>query len=285
MTQSLVRTAAHPAEEIRFEFGRNWRNFLSVIDEERIAVAVESLKVMLDVDRLDGRSFLDIGCGSGLFSLAAVRLGANVRSFDFDPQSVACTEEMKRRFAPEADWIISSGSILDDVFVATLPKFDVVYSWGVLHHTGKMWDAIDRAISLVAPSGQLAISIYNDQGGASRRWRVIKKIYNHSPSPLKSLIALGFGLSHEVRQALIRLVRFQNPLPFADWKRKKQDRGMSPWHDIVDWIGGYPFEVARPEEIFRYCRCQGFELTHLTTQAGGYGCNEFVFRRRSTVSE
>ncbi|WP_437193742.1 class I SAM-dependent methyltransferase [Planctomicrobium sp. SH527] len=256
-----------------------------MIDEERIAVAVESLKVMLHVDHLDGSTFLDVGCGSGLFSLAAVRLGAMVRSFDFDPQSVACTEEMKRRFAPDAEWIISSGSILDDAFVATLPESDIVYSWGVLHHTGKMWEAIESVLPLVAPSGQLAISIYNDQGGASRRWRVIKKVYNQSPSPLKSLIALGFGLSHELRQALIRVVRLQNPLPFADWRQKKQDRGMSPWHDIVDWIGGYPFEVAKPEEVFLYCRRQGFELTHLTTQAGGYGCNEFVFRRRTFNSD
>jgi 2-polyprenyl-3-methyl-5-hydroxy-6-metoxy-1,4-benzoquinol methylase len=277
----MTTTNAPPGQNdgLRFEFGRNWRNFLSVVDEERIRSAERSLCAMLECEDLSGRSFLDVGCGSGLFSLAAVRLGARVRSFDVDPESVACAEELKRRFAPDAEWQISPGSILDDAFLDTLTAYDVVYSWGVLHHTGAMWEAFGRVCRLVGPGGRLAISIYNDQGGASRRWRIIKRIYNRSPLPVRWMMAAGFALLHELRQSLIRLLRRENPLPFADWARKKQDRGMSPWHDVVDWIGGYPFEVAKPEEVFRFCRAAGFELTWLTTQGCGYGCNEYVFRR------
>ncbi len=53
------------------------------------------------METLAGNSFLDVGSGSGLFSLAAMRLGADrVHSFDYDPQSVGCTKELKRRFPP-----------------------------------------------------------------------------------------------------------------------------------------------------------------------------------------
>src|SRR3989442_11992645 len=120
----------------RFEFGKNWSQFLTTIDEERIRVAEQSLKEMLEIDHLQGKSFLDIGSGSGLFSLAARRLGASVHSSDFDPKSVACTRELKRRFFSEdKNWRIEQGSVLDKNYLLSLGTFDVVYSWGVLHHT------------------------------------------------------------------------------------------------------------------------------------------------------
>jgi 2-polyprenyl-6-hydroxyphenyl methylase/3-demethylubiquinone-9 3-methyltransferase len=113
----------------RFEFGKNWSRFLSRLNEERIVRAENSLKMMLEAEDLRGRSFLDIGCGSGLFSLAARRLGAHVRSFDYDPQSAACTRELKRRYFPEdAGWVIDEGSILDRKYVQSLGRFDIVYS-------------------------------------------------------------------------------------------------------------------------------------------------------------
>src|SRR5439155_18132467 len=172
------------AEGKRFEFGKNWSRFLACLDEQRIAAAEASLREMLEVNDLVGERFLDIGCGSGLFSLAARRLGAVVHSFDYDPHSVACTQELKRRyFADDAFWTIEEGSVLDAGYLAALGQFDVVYSWGVLHHTGQMWQALDLVAPLVADEGKLFIAIYNDQGGVSRRWRAIKRVYNRSPWP------------------------------------------------------------------------------------------------------
>jgi len=127
----------------RFEFGENWARFLSVLNEDRIIEAEKSLKEMLDISDLKDKSFLDIGSGSGLFSLAARRLGARVRSFDYDPQSVACTNELKRfYFNDDPNWIIEEGNVLDDNYINSLGQYDVVYSWGVLHHTGEMWQAL-----------------------------------------------------------------------------------------------------------------------------------------------
>jgi len=267
----------------RFEFGKNWRQFLRLLDDDRIAEAERSLGQLLEVDNLEGKTFLDIGSGSGLFSLAARRRGATVFSFDYDPQSVACTNELKQRYFPQdAQWTIEQGSVLDVDYLKKLPKFDVVYSWGVLHHTGSMWQALENAQSLVRDEGQLCVAIYNDQGGASRRWTMIKRIYNRSPKPLQWGLVLGVGCFFEIRSALIRLLRFQNPLPFQDWAKKKKDRGMSPWYDLVDWVGGYPFEVAKPEEVFDFYRAKGFTLTKLTTQGSGFGCNEFVFKKTSS---
>src|SRR5436305_7602592 len=144
----------------RFEFGENWARFLELLDDGRIARAEESLKAMLEVESLAGRSFLDIGSGSGLFSLAARRLGARVHSFDFDPQSVACTRELRRRFFNEdPTWTIDEASALDEDYVRALGLFDVVYSWGVLHHTGQMWRALENARLPVAAGGKLFIAI------------------------------------------------------------------------------------------------------------------------------
>jgi 2-polyprenyl-6-hydroxyphenyl methylase/3-demethylubiquinone-9 3-methyltransferase len=281
----MSKQAAEVARGERFEFGKNWQRFLSLLDDERIDEAVRSLTKALRTDRLDGLSFLDAGCGSGLFSLAAQRLGARVRSFDFDPQSVACTREVKRRYAPDDEgWTIEEGSVLDRSFLESLPEFDIVYSWGVLHHTGAMWDALENLHICVADGGQLYISVYNDQGTPSRIWAALKRFYNRSGNVVRVMLVAGVGLFFEMRTALIRLLRLQNPLPFRRWAEKKKDRGMSIWHDLVDWVGGYPFEYAKPDVVFAFFFERGFTLDYLRTQAGGHGCNEFVFVKSDGAS-
>lgn len=170
----------------RFEFGKNWARFLGALNEERIAQARKSLSERLELETLPGKTFLDIGSGSGLVSLAARRLGARVHSFDYDPHSVNCTRELKRRYFPDdPQWTIEEGSALDNDYLRSLGTFDVVYSWGVLHHTGDMWTALDNVAPLVREGGILFISLYNDQGTASRRWKKTKKLYNQLPRGLR----------------------------------------------------------------------------------------------------
>jgi 2-polyprenyl-3-methyl-5-hydroxy-6-metoxy-1,4-benzoquinol methylase len=266
------------AEGKRFEFGKNWSRFLTCLNEERVAAAEASLKQMLEVEELAEERFLDIGCGSGLFSLAARRLGAFVHSFDYDPQSVACTAELKRRYFPgDVLWTIEEGSVLDQSYLASLARFDVVYSWGVLHHTGQMWKALEHVAPLVDEGGKLFIAIYNDRGGASRRWAAVKRLYNRSPWPARELLVLTIGAGFRMREGLSRLARLQNPLPLGQPKEVRV-RGMSAWHDLVDWVGGYPFEVAKPEQIFEFYRERGFVLQQLKTDRG-HGCNEYVLQK------
>jgi 2-polyprenyl-6-hydroxyphenyl methylase/3-demethylubiquinone-9 3-methyltransferase len=269
--------------EQRFAFGKNWQAFASSIGPQRIDRAVESLRSMLGVDSLAGKRFLDIGCGSGLFSLAAHRLGAQVVSIDFDHDSVACTQELRDQYASDGDWEVRQGSVLDESFMASLGAADVVYCWGVVHHTGEMRRAIEVVSKLVCERGRLFLSVYNDQGGASRRWLAIKRAYNALPSFLRPVWVLLIAGFYESIFALARLASGNNPLPFADWRRKKEDRGMSAWHDWVDWVGGLPFEVASPEEIIVPLRSRGFVLDNLKTVRGGWGCNEYVFTRHDST--
>jgi 2-polyprenyl-3-methyl-5-hydroxy-6-metoxy-1,4-benzoquinol methylase len=266
----------------RFEFGRNWQHFLGHLNESRINEAEESLKRMLEVPNLQGMSFLDIGSGSGLFSLAAHRLGARVHSFDYDPASVACARELKRRYCEnDSAWTIEEGSVLDAEYVRSLGNFDVVYSWGVLHHTGAMWRALDNAQIAVRRGGRLFIAIYNDTGSQSARWRLIKRTYNKLPRYLKVPFAVATVAPGEAKAALRALLRLRPQEYVQSWTRYDHSRGMSHWHDIIDWVGGYPYEVASPEEIFDFYRAKGFGLTKMKCGGVGLGCNEYVFVRHS----
>ncbi|NNE97797.1 MAG: class I SAM-dependent methyltransferase [Pyrinomonadaceae bacterium] len=266
----------------RFEFGRNWSRFLELLNEERILKAEESLSGMLETDTLDGLRFLDIGSGSGLFSLAAKRLGAKVHSFDFDTSSYECTRELKRRFFKnDEDWVVEQGSALDRKYIESLGKFDIVYSWGVLHHTGAMWDGLDNASLAVGNEGLLFVAIYNDTGSQAKRWKVIKKTYCQLPTVLKTPFAILTMIPEETRRMASAIARLKPWEYFEFWKNYTNSRGMNYWYDIIDWVGGYPYEVAAPDEIFEFYKEKGFELRKLKCGGVGLGCNEFVFRKRS----
>ena len=285
----LVGAADAHAREVargeRFEFGGNWASFLSVLDEDRIAAAERGLQRMLQVDRLDGLRFLDIGSGSGLSSLAARRLGGRVHSFDYDPQSVACTSELRRRYFPgDAAWVVERGSALDAGYLQSLGTFDVVYSWGVLHHTGQMWDALEHAVLPVAPGGKLFIAIYNDTGTQSRRWHAIKRMYNELPALARTPFAVAVTAPAELKAVAAAVLR-RRPMEYVrSWTDYRRRRGMNKWHDIVDWVGGYPYEFATPDQIFDFYQARGFTLTKMKCGGVGLGCNEFVFARVPTLA-
>ena len=268
-------------QQERFAFGKNWSRFLKHLTEDRIQEAEKSLSNNLGVQDLKGKTFLDIGSGSGLFSLAAHRLGATVFSFDYDQDSVACTQYLKKQYGnQESTWSVQQGSVLDQAFLAQFGQVDILYSWGVLHHTGNMMQAFENVAVFVKEHGFLFVSIYNDQGKASKRWKWIKERYNRSGFSIKFLLLLCCLLRLWACTVTKDFLRSGNPL--KTWVLyQKNNRGMSAWYDLIDWVGGYPFEVATPEVVFDFFKKKGFNLLHLKTCAGGLGCNEFVFRKVS----
>lgn len=259
----------------RFTFGENWSRFLEVLDEDRIREAELSLKTMLNLEHFEGLTFLDAGCGSGLFSLAAWRLGAKVYSFDYDPQSVATTLEMHRRYCNNNSWEIETGSVLDTEYLNRLGQFDIVYSWGVLHHTGNMWQAMKNIVPLVNAKGYLFIALYNDQGSTSRFWLKVKKTYC-SGNAGRLVIKLLFFPTFFFTGLLSDLCQKKNPIKRYTEYRKQ--RGMSLIHDWIDWFGGYPFETAKPEEVLDFYFKHKFTMIKLATRQS-LGCNQFVFHR------
>lgn len=261
----------------RFEFGKNWLDFLNGLNDEKIEESKSKITEWLG--NIENKTFLDIGNGSGIHSLAAKMLGAKVYSFDYDQQSFECVSALKEKYFPNDDnWKIEKGSALDKDYIESLGKFDIVYSWGVLHHTGEMWKALEYAEIPVKNGGDLLIAIYNDQGDISKGWAVSKKLYVNNGYVVKKILLYALVSYSEFRGMIKRLITKQNPFSFKHWDEYYKQRGMSRMHDYIDWIGGYPFEVAKPEEIFDFYKEKGYSIEKLKTCAGGKGCNEFLFK-------
>ena len=268
-------------ERLRFRFGTNWQSYLdAALTPGRIERAIESLRLLLGVSDLAGQTVLDIGCGSGLFSLAACRLGAvQVTSFDYDADSVEASLALRTRAGFSAEqWTITQGSVLDAGFMAQLPPSEVVYAWGVLHHTGAMWQAIAAAAAKVQPGGRFALAIYNKVRSplmSSAHWHRVKQFYNQAAPPARRTMELGYATAFLAVDA----ARWHNPLTTIRRYNSDDGRGMDFWHDVRDWLGGFPYEYASAGEVFMFLHQQfGFELTYLNTSYG-VGCNEFTFRR------
>ena len=250
----------------RFHFGRNWKNFSKTIDGTAIESSKESLEKLLCGISLEGKTFLDIGSGSGLHSIAAIRLGATrVCAFDYDLESVEATRKNFDRFETATQINLFHGDILNHEITT---KFDIVYSWGVLHHTGDLWKAINNASSLVENEGLFIFSIYK-KTKFCWIWKNIKKLYS--------------GNGFFVRVSLT--VLFLTPLLLGKILiGHKMSRGMSWYYDAIDWLGGYPYESASPKDIEQFVVKLGFTklFSGNTTKilgVFGSGCAEYVFKK------
>jgi 2-polyprenyl-6-hydroxyphenyl methylase/3-demethylubiquinone-9 3-methyltransferase len=260
-----------------FAFGENWKSFARLVDEKRIAEAEVGLARLFGPEGIRGARFLDIGCGSGLSSLAALRLGAAiVEAVDIDPVSVAATRETLKARAPRDDWAARVQSVFD-LSPGRDGQFDIVYSWGVLHHTGDMWRAVEYAASMVANGGLLAIALYG-KTPACGFWRPEKRFYSRAPRFMQAVIATTFKAV-----VILRMLRAgQNPV--KQTRERVTMRGMSWSHDIHDWLGGYPYESASPDEVHALLERLGFrivrEFVHVPSHGRyGTGCDEYVARR------
>ena len=246
-----------------FSCGENWQAYLDFgYNQQRLASAEEHLLRFLGRPDLKGRTFLDVGSGSGIHSAAALRAGARrVVSFDLDPASVEATRRLWRESGAPDHWHVRAGSVLDKAFLATLEPADIVYSWGVLHHTGKMWEAIANTEPLMKREGQLYLGLYVT-GPKSDYWLDVKRAYNAASKPRRRAMEVWYGARHALFPQIVRL---RNPLGLM----RNQGRGMTYWTGLRDWLGGYPYEDASVADVLKFAREHlGLEMTNINADPG-----------------
>ena len=247
-----------------FAFGRNWERYARLIDPARIANAETSLLEFVPAEDIEAARFLDIGCGSGLFSLAALGLGAGeVTAIDIDPVALSTTEKLLQVAGFDGRWSVRNLSIFE-LGEAGLGRFDIVYSWGVLHHTGDMWRAIECATRFVRPGGLLFLALYR-KTALCGLWRIEKRWFAHGPEWYRTLARRAY------RAAFVTglLATGRRPAKFfADYRHK---RGMDWSHDMEDWLGGYPYDSVRPVALRDFLAKDGFALVSSKVRRGGGG--------------
>jgi len=249
-----------------FNFGKNWTNYSKTVEYKDLEVMKKSLTDLVGLENIKDKTFLDIGCGSGLFSIAAKELGAKkVVGIDVLSDSIKSSEENKKRFDVQ-DINFKKISILDNK-VKTLEKFDTVYAWGSLHHTGNMRQAIENAAYCVKNNGLLVLAIYNKHW-TSPIWKKIKYFYNISPKLIKPVMIFVF---YYIILTTKFLATKKNPF--------QKRRGMNFYYDVIDWIGGYPYEYTSRDEVVDFVNKFGFKLIKFNKASVPTGCNEFVFKK------
>lgn len=261
-------------KDTAFSFGKNWEDFIKRnFSEEIVEISKSHILNFLEVPDLKNKSFLDVGCGSGLSSLAAYRAGASkIFSFDIDEYSVKTTLKLREMEGNPQNWKVTKGSILDTQFISEIEKSDIVYSWGVLHHTGAMWEAIRNTMTFLNDDSLLYIGLYVTTP-KSAYWLEVKKKYNISGDLVKNFMVLKHVVRHYILHDLVRL---QNPVNrFKEYRKK---RGMSIITDVKDWLGGYPYEHAKIEEVYKYCR-SNFNLDLINLKTGEANV-EYLFKRK-----
>jgi 2-polyprenyl-3-methyl-5-hydroxy-6-metoxy-1,4-benzoquinol methylase len=261
----------HTNKATSFNFGVNWHNYSAkYLDETELESALKSLAELVGVENITDKSILDIGCGSGIFTIAASKLGAiKVVGIDISKESIETSLSNKHRFLPDGNIEFLHKSVFDEN-IRQLGTYDMVYSWGVLHHTGDMWRAIDISSKMVAAKGLYVIAIYNKHW-SSTLWTKIKYLYNISPAFVQKLMVYSFAVIIAIAKFM---VTGKNPF-------KKKRRGMSFYYDVVDWLGGYPYQYASKAEIKKFMEAKKFELIKVTSPAVPTGCNEFLFLNKN----
>lgn len=266
-------------QSTHFSFGKNWASYASQMGDVEIEEARKGLVKLLPEDDLRGRSFLDVGCGSGVHALAAARCGvARIMAVDIDPDSVATTRRVLTQSHVTVPWQADQVSVFD-LDPKVHGTYDVVYSWGVLHHTGAMVEAIGKAAALVAPGGLFAFALYR-RTRMDRFWIAEKRFYAHAPRAVQKVFR-GAYIAAFATAMTLRGSSFRNYV--ANYR---SSRGMDLYHDVHDWMGGYPYEAILAPEVDALLRPLGFESVRvfarpMTLGLLGSGCDEYVYRRLS----
>jgi SAM-dependent methyltransferase len=258
----------------RFAFGKNWQLYAqNALTQQKVSEARNSFRKLFAGIDLRGKSFLDVGFGQGLTLFLAQEMGAKVFGIEIDAENIGALTTTAHLFAhcqfPQTHIV----SILDESFIKEHKQngqFDIVHAWGVLHHTGDMRRALDNSAELVKNGEYLVLAIYNKHW-SSPIWKVVKWTYNVAPRWMQWVaIYLFYPIIYLAKWMVTR----ENP--------KSNERGMDFWYNIIDWVGGYPYEYASISEVNALVSRHNFVCLQVIPAQVPTGCNQFVFRKRAT---
>lgn len=257
---------------MRFDFGKNWQSYShNALTPERIEQARQDFRQLVDGIDLQNKHFIDIGFGQGLSLIVASEMGASTLGIDIDELNILALKTTLKLMGSTKLPKVQVESILNPSFVGeNKGRFDIVHSWGGLHHTGNMRQALVNSCSLVADNGYFICSIYN-QHWSSFLWKGVKWSYNYMPPMLQPLMVWLF---YPIIYLAKWIVTGKNP--------KRKQRGMDFYHDVVDWVGGYPYEYASEHQIQKMVSEQGFKMLAVFPARVPTGANEYIFRKDSS---
>ena len=128
------------------------------VEQDRLRYELEpEILTFADFESAEGKRVLEIGVGMGSDFLRWVRAGAVATGVDLTERAVALTKQRLLDGGLQADVRVADAEALpfpDD-------QFDIVYSWGVLHHTPDPAKAIAEGLRVLAPGGQVKVMLYH----------------------------------------------------------------------------------------------------------------------------
>lgn len=216
-------------------------------------------------DEVKGKSVLDSGCGTGIFSIIFAKNGAGqVTGIDISPGSLGTAEGLKQKFG-----LSNARFEQQDMLHLPYPDacFDIVWAWGTVHHTTDPLGAIDGLIRVLKPGGSILLAIYKKTKVTWIHEAIRKTLVR---TPRRSWNALAKIMAF-----------FGTPIVWTFKRREKARQGETLSELILDWYFVPIRHYYKPDEIRTFLEGKGFKIENYLAHSGRFNSSSnFIFKAR-----